>query len=125
MIKKQNEIIELDPEKCQKNETTSEGGISTYLYAKDKLNISHSAYHELSMSNKNYYGHFILAKINELNSSSYLKPIGRGMQGFQQSINTILPNIIASYMRKDSFHVTELVKVQLLGDGTLTGNKLH
>ena len=47
------------------------------------------------------------------------------MQDFQQSIKTILPNIIASYIRKNSFQVTELVKVKLLGDGTWVGNTLH
>jgi len=124
--KEEHEIIELDPEKCQKNETTSEDGISTHLYAKDKFNISHSAYHELSMINKKLpRSHLIKAKLNQLNSSFHIKPIGRGVQGFQQSIKTILPNIIASYIRKNSFQVMELVKVKLSGDGTWVGNKLH
>ena len=88
--------------------------------------MSHGTYHELSMLNRKLpRSHIMKSKINELNNSFDIRPIGKGVKGFQQSIKTILPIAVASYMKNKLFDIPRVIRVKLSGDGTWVGNKLH
>ena len=103
---------------------TSESQITKYMYAKERFNISNEAYHELSIINKALPRSYLLKnKSRELNKSFNIKPIGRGIEGFQQSVKEVLEYVLLAHSLETQ--TLETIKIKLSGDGTWLGNRLH
>ena len=121
----------IDPEAKSKSisrkQTINEATINKFFYAKDKLDISNEAYHEIAMIREDLpRSPVIKAKGKELSSSFDTKAVERGVEGYHQSIRGVLTLLLDHFrqpMTNESFPATNRVK--LSGDGTWIGNKLH
>ena len=102
----------------------AENQITKLLYAKEKFNISNEAYHDLSMINTSLPRSYLLKKKSKLlNESFNIKPIGRGIEGFQQSFKEVLEQVLLAHTSVTE--ITPIIRIKLSGDGTWLGSKLH
>ena len=124
------ETLILDDQNIDREETEQEKSqavqINMLLYAKERFNMNNEAYHELSMILNKCMprSYLIKRKIQDMNSSFNIKPIGSNIEGFEQSIKELLPQVIEQLQHTNAT-VPEIIKVKLSGDGTWLGSKLH
>ena len=114
-----------EDQKVQKQ--AQDTNLNMLLYAKEKFNMSNEAYHEMSMifDKSLPRSHILKKKVKDLNNSFNIKPMEGSVEGFEQSIKEVLPQIILGHLENENFTVPEVIRVKMSGDGTWLGSKLH
>lgn len=100
--------------------------LNTWLYLKDRFNISNEAWHEISMkSDESPCLNRIIKHMNKINKNWNLKPTPGEQHGIQMSFRESIIEQIKRLRKAGVLNPGEMVKVKISGDGTKVGKRLN